>query len=157
MAWDLANEILGMEVEPNCKFQTSILNILDMSGGDLRKDKLDDETESGLDLAKGAAEVMGNDYEKGPSKRKEDNNGLGNKTVDGLVQQSGSSRLFTNSLVQASIVGTYLPLCIEVQIKKDKVVFTCPYDPTVVEKKEIENFVQRQIDVLESLSRSRKD
>jgi len=159
-AWDLANEILGMEVEPNCKFQTSILNILDMSGGDLRKDKLDDveiQTESGLDLAKGAAEVMGNGYEKGPSKRKEDNNGLGNKTVDGLVQQSGSSRLFTNSLVQASIVGTYLPLCIEVQIKKDKVVFTCPYDPTVVEKKEIENFVQRQIDVLESLSRSRKD
>lgn len=112
LGWETANEVLGSQVEPGCKFQTAILNILDMSSGALRKDK----------------------------------------RVGGEGVKSSAGHLFEGSLVRSSIVGVYLPLCIEMHILADKILFVCPHDPVVVEKSDVERLVVKMMHVLDTLN-----
>lgn len=54
--------------------------------------------------------------------------------------------------MSSTIVGVYLPLCVEIHIRNENSTFICPYDPDVVKKEEMDQVVQRLSEVLDALS-----
>ncbi|KAJ7638511.1 hypothetical protein FB45DRAFT_826962 [Roridomyces roridus] len=100
-AWDMTEKMLGSK---EVNFATAIINVLDLSKGDFRKDM------KGQSRAPGA--------------------------------------IFDGTLVSESVTGIYVPAYVEVHILKGKVMYLCPYDPSLVKREDMERLVQRQIDVL---------
>jgi hypothetical protein len=74
------------------------------------------------------------------------------KTVAAAPEQDGVPPIFTNSLAFESIVGVYVPVVVQAHIFEDRVMYACPYDPSNVPLANIERFVRRQIEVLETLA-----
>ncbi|KAJ7143391.1 putative nonribosomal peptide synthetase [Mycena crocata] len=115
-AWEMAEKILGEKV---VNFATSIVNILDLSRGDFRKDmKTEATSQESFD----------------PS-------------------EESVRPLFSKTLASESVVGIYVPVYVEVHILKDKVVYACPYDPSMVQREDMERFISRQVEALEMVNR----
>ncbi|KAJ6617994.1 hypothetical protein B0H10DRAFT_2218156 [Mycena sp. CBHHK59/15] len=117
-SWQMSQKMLGRK---DVNFATSIVNILDLSRGDFRKDMKHRDASGSSDSLLSTAEES--------------------------VRQ-----IFANTLVFESVVGIYVPVYVEVHILKEKVTYACPYDPSIVKREDMEKFVLRRIEVLETLA-----
>ncbi|KAJ7818549.1 putative nonribosomal peptide synthetase [Mycena leptocephala] len=119
-AWEMTQKVLEVNLA------TSIVNILDLSRGDFRKDMK---------------------TEPGPSAVSS------NSSASPTSSGESVRPIFAKTLVSESVVGIYVPVYVEVHILKDKVTYACPYDPSMVQRENMERFVSRQVEVLEMVNR----
>ncbi|KAJ7665708.1 hypothetical protein B0H17DRAFT_284754 [Mycena rosella] len=122
-AWRMAEELLGTKA---VNFATSIVNILDLSRGDFRRDM---KTEGPAEPSQA--------FVSAPS------------DSEAFVRP-----IFAGTLASESVVGIYVPVYVEVHILRDKVTYACPYDLSMVRREDMERFVGRQAEVLDAVHRA---
>ncbi|KAF9072169.1 hypothetical protein BDP27DRAFT_1361233 [Rhodocollybia butyracea] len=116
---EVAAKVLGSKVEAGSHFQTSMLNILDMSGG--------------------SGDLNRNERQYGYKEAQ-------------FVKGRTGGPVFVDNLLVLNCVGNYFPCSMQVTAMEENTMFICSYDPDILNKEDVDVFVQRQVEVLDELS-----